>query len=1115
MAKKRAEKTVNAKRPPLQAGPQTRPRGREYAVVLLLFLAVFVALCLLSYDPSDPSFNVATDKSAVSNLCGLVGSHVGDAFVQLLGISALLIPIVLCVTALRLHWRTSDAGGLSETLSVFCLLAAVCMLMERLVAAPVLGFALEHTGGALGSFLHYYLFQLLGSAGEMLFGITVILLCGLNMSRVSLRRLCRGIQNAAAAFTRYFRHIWAQRTERGSAAISLADGEMETDPGQIVQEPAWKPAMGSHQRATGHGTGAQDTRKTIARIPVVEPVDAGFEACDPFPSSLPFGEMNRSVHGGTASQWTSVSIPKSQFHCHEVAGHSARPGERPRQNRSVADPNSDGKSRRSKRFRDSKASDRERVPAGNATHGTLEKRVSRGNQHDTDITSVSTGVPFVDDYGMVQGDWLDSHENPALAIDDEFVDAKAGFQEEKEPAPVVGKHTDATEVAPSSVACQNLRGNVAPLADPIDHGAADDLPFIDWSGLDEAQCSEADNHTLDATAVVAEIEEVEPVRVSPRKDSYCSDPGVLVEMEDEWTVDASESVQTRENTPVGSDGHSGAWARQRGIRADEDSVSAEEFLPPIDWEEFENSSPPADRRESMAKHVQVSRRADEDIEASGAENALANGEGEDEYQLPPTDLLEPTPKSNRAVDEKLLQENAEILEQKLLDLKIEGKVVAVHPGPVITMYELALAPGIPLRKVMGTSDDLAMALKSGSTRVVAPIPGKDTVGIEVPNLNREIVYFREIIESRPFRQSDAPLKLVLGKGIDGEPFASSLAKMPHLLIAGATGTGKSVGLNCLICSWLMTCHPDDLKLLMVDPKKLELSYYQDVPHLIHPVVTEPEKVPAVLSWAIREMERRYDLLSEAGAKNIEGYNEKIVSGEPLDGPDGEPPTKLPYIVIIVDELAELMMVAAKDIEISIARLAQMARASGIHLILATQRPSVDVITGVIKANFPARLSYQVSARADSRTILDTTGAENLLGRGDMLFLPPGTAKLRRLHGAYISEKEIKRIADFIKAQRQPVYLKEITSHVNENGSGATASDLIDDEKYDQAVELVSRLGHASISLIQRHMRIGYNRAARIIEAMEAEGIIGPSDGTSRPREVLIGSLDHVPDQPAG
>jgi DNA segregation ATPase FtsK/SpoIIIE, S-DNA-T family len=446
-------------------------------------------------------------------------------------------------------------------------------------------------------------------------------------------------------------------------------------------------------------------------------------------------------------------------------------------------------------------------------------------------------------------------------------------------------------------------------------------------------------------------------------------------------------------------------------------------------------------------------------------------------------------------------------------LGIKGQVVEIHPGPVITMYEITLAPGIPLRRVLNTADDLAMALKSGSTRVVAPIPGKDTVGIEVPNLYREIVYFREIIESSAYKSISSPLKMALGKCIDGEPFATSLARMPHLLIAGATGTGKSVGLNSLICSWLMSYSPDEVNFIMVDPKKLELSYYQDIPHLIYPVVTDPDKVPKVLNWAIREMERRYELLSQAGAKNIEGYNQQVMAGVLTTSEEENSPKKLPYIIIIVDELAELMMVAAKDIEISIARLAQMARAAGIHLILATQRPSVDVITGIIKANLPARISFQVSAKPDSRTIIDTVGAENLLGMGDMLFLPPGTSKLLRLHGAFVSENEIRRIADFTKSQRSPVYLSEISNIVDgSDGGSISGSDSIEDEKYDEAVALVTRIGHASISLIQRHMRIGYNRAARIIETMEAQRLIGPSDGTSRPREVYALSLDHIPDR---
>ncbi|MFH0957592.1 MAG: DNA translocase FtsK, partial [Pseudomonadota bacterium] len=345
--------------------------------------------------------------------------------------------------------------------------------------------------------------------------------------------------------------------------------------------------------------------------------------------------------------------------------------------------------------------------------------------------------------------------------------------------------------------------------------------------------------------------------------------------------------------------------------------------------------------EPYNRSIKVTKRADAEILPAQGNESFDSPESD--YRLPPIDLLDIPEISKRLVDEKLLETNASILEQKLGDLGIKGQVVEIHPGPVITMYEITLAPGIPLRRVLNTADDLAMALKSGSTRVVAPIPGKDTVGIEVPNLYREIVYFREIIESKAYKAIASPLKMALGKCIDGEPFATSLARMPHLLIAGATGTGKSVGLNSLICSWLMSYSPDEVNFIMVDPKKLELSYYQDIPHLIYPVVTDPDKVPKVLNWAIREMERRYDLLSQAGAKNIEGYNQQITTRALTTSEEENSPKKLPYLIIIVDELAELMMVAAKDIEISIARLAQMARAAGIHLILATQRPSVDVI----------------------------------------------------------------------------------------------------------------------------------------------------------------------------
>jgi S-DNA-T family DNA segregation ATPase FtsK/SpoIIIE len=388
---------------------------------------------------------------------------------------------------------------------------------------------------------------------------------------------------------------------------------------------------------------------------------------------------------------------------------------------------------------------------------------------------------------------------------------------------------------------------------------------------------------------------------------------------------------------------------------------------------------------------------------------------------------------------------------------------------------------------------------------VAPIPGKAVIGIEVPNANRQLVKFKEVIASSVFEKSKSKLTICLGKDIVGNPVVAELDKMPHLLIAGATGAGKSVALNAMICSLLYKSRPDEVKMIMVDPKRIELSSYDGIPHLITPVVTHPKKATNALFWAVHEMENRYERLSEMSARNIKQYNSKV---ERSSQPTAQKlPEKLPYIVIVIDELADLMMLASRDVEVALTRLAQMARAAGIHLILATQRPSVDVLTGIIKANFPTRLTFQVSSRTDSRTIIDTVGAENLLGSGDMLFLPPGTAKLQRIHGAYISEAELSRIIAFLKAQGKPDYDANVTE--------ASANEIVEsedddyDERYDEAVALVTKTGQASISMVQRHLRIGYNRAARIIEKMEKEGVVGPSDGV-KPREVLVTSYDRKP-----
>ncbi len=470
----------------------------------------------------------------------------------------------------------------------------------------------------------------------------------------------------------------------------------------------------------------------------------------------------------------------------------------------------------------------------------------------------------------------------------------------------------------------------------------------------------------------------------------------------------------------------------------------------------------------------------------------------DDFQLPTLDFL-PMPTERATVEEAELLERAEQLTQKCQEFDVLGRVEQIHPGPVVTTYEFKPEAGIKYSRLTNLVDDLCLALRAESIRIDR-IPGKNTVGIEVPNHKREPIFLREIIASDPFHKSKSLLTLALGKLIHGETYVSDLKKMPHLLIAGATGSGKSVALNCMVCSMLYKATPNQVKFIMIDPKRLELGVYEGIPHLLTPIVTDPKRAANALGWAVTEMEIRYKKLASLGVRNIEQYNTMIENEdfEMLDEDDNE---WMPYIVVIIDELADLMMVAAKEAEESITRLAQMARAVGIHLILATQRPSVDVITGLIKANFPSRISFRVSSKVDSRTILDGNGAEQLLGLGDMLFLPPGTSRLIRIHGAYVSEKEIHNIVSFLKRQGNPDYREEILEDPNIVETEMEAADDWNDDLYQEAARFVVEIGKASTSALQRRFRIGYGRAARLIDIMERDGIVGPADG-SKPRDVL-------------
>ncbi len=545
--------------------------------------------------------------------------------------------------------------------------------------------------------------------------------------------------------------------------------------------------------------------------------------------------------------------------------------------------------------------------------------------------------------------------------------------------------------------------------------------------------------------------------------------------------------------------------------------------------------------ESRFKHADKAEMAAKE-KAADAERASFIKIGEGEYKLPSIQLLNYDENSQNAIDKTAMLELSAKLTQTLENYGVKGDVVAIRPGPVVTMYEFAPAPGTRVNKIVNLTDDLALALEALRVRIVAPIPGKAAVGIEVPNKAREKVFIKEILADDAFRKGRAKLPMTLGKDIEGGPAVVDLARMPHLLVAGTTGSGKSVAVNAMIASLLYHCSPEDVRMIMIDPKMLELSIYEGIPHLLLPVVTDPKKANLALRWAVEEMERRYDMLANMGVRDISTFNEKVgkqlakleadklraaadaaaaaieddinkaVDSDTPEEADAReklvvaPQHRLPYIVVVIDEFADLMMCAPKEVETSVARIAQKARAAGIHLILATQRPSVDVITGLIKANFPSRIAFHVTSKIDSRTILDQNGAEALLGAGDMLFSDRGGAP-QRFHGCYVDEEEIHRVVAFLKTQARPVYNLDILKPRDEEGEGnpdigGAPGGKSDDDMYDKAVHIVTTTRNASISWVQRQLRIGYNRAARLVEEMEKQGVVSPPDHTNK-REVLV------------
>ena len=525
------------------------------------------------------------------------------------------------------------------------------------------------------------------------------------------------------------------------------------------------------------------------------------------------------------------------------------------------------------------------------------------------------------------------------------------------------------------------------------------------------------------------------------------------------------------------------------LNDDEPNLESEpEFEPEPEMEPAQESRPATIGGVEILNEVAENKKLLDQIERGKVEKPK-------DFVLPPLKFLNDPPKRSHNINEAEIDQQISNLLDKLRKFKIDGDVVRTYTGPIVTTFEFRPAPHIKVSKILTLQDDLAMALKAQTIRIQAPIPGKDVVGIEVPNQNLETIYLKEILESEVFKNASSPLTMALGKDIVGAPFVTDLKKLPHLLIAGTTGSGKSVGINAMLLSLLYRNSPQTLRLMMIDPKMLEFSIYNDIPHLLTPVITEAKKAITALSNMVAEMERRYKIMSQTRTKNIESYNEK------MKNEGGE---QFPYIVVIIDELADLMMTSGKDVELYIGRLAQMARASGIHLIVATQRPSVDVVTGLIKANLPSRISYRVGQRIDSKVILDQMGAESLLGRGDMLFTPPGSPGVIRLHAPFASEKEIETIVNFLKEQQDVIYDEKFLAE--EGSSAGSAAGVLGeeelDELYEEAKEIILSEQKTSISYLQRRLKIGYNKAANIIEQMEKMGVLSPVNAKGQ-REILV------------
>ncbi len=1053
--------------------------GRVWDVIFFLLIAsaVYLTLSFISYHPDDNSWSYQGESQVTLNWGGSLGAWLADGFLQAFGYMAYIFPVVL----ISIGWRLTGEKA-NPVLPVLIQFLGLILLIGAGTGLFRLVFATASAGGALGHWISQPLLDELNPVSAQLF-LSLLSIVGIGV---------------------LFHFSWLSIVDEIGRITLLLLSSLPFWPSAKVAttetkakrvEPILKPELNSEPALE---TSNKD--KSQAQIPVIPSISQAPSLLEPIValekpvvSELKTTECKQAVLSPTNIEFElpDNGIDNTEIKVELDDETAIKSRYKPQKNKDKTQrikttpifteaPDANGENSDKTAI---KSSYKPKKNKRNA-NAKVAKKPASDLEVFTAEDNTETQATFEDDTA-VKSDYSSRKQKSVKSVERENPVSDVLELQHRE-LPIASKERpsqDAVEIIYPDEMKESHEKSVA---------VPEKIDIVYPDGIENK-----------ATSPLSTRSEVPSATLSPLLDD-------LDEIEEETNfvfrsrgnvLDNSESSVLADQAEEKS--HADDLEPENIVQDDNDEAEDKEN---VDFE----AEPEADLEPVIASVVPPKPK----VKKKKAVKQVPKFRVDDEIELPPVNVLEEPASDNQCFSEEELLQMAENIEIKLNDFRIKAEVVEYHPGPVITRFELQLAPGIKAARITTLSRDLARSLSVISVRVVEVIPGKPYIGLEIPNAKREVVYLSELLRSEAYRQASAPMTLALGKDIGGQPYMVNIAKMPHLLVAGTTGSGKSVAVNSMILSLLFKSSPNDVRLIMIDPKMLELSVYEGIPHLLAPVVTNMKEAANSLRWCVVEMDRRYHLMAGLGVRNIAGFNRKVEEamkqGRPLHDPWAEKEGEvielepLPYIVVIVDELADMMMIVGKQVEELIARLAQKARAAGIHLILATQRPSVDVITGLIKANIPTRIAFQVSSRIDSRTILEQTGAESLLGHGDMLYLSPGAGLPVRLHGAFVEDEEVHQVVAFLTAQGQPNYIEEIVSTDSTDDFDEDDVDGADsyDPLFDKAVAFVTTAQRVSISSVQRHLRVGYNRAARIVEEMEEAGIVSPPDGKNSNREVL-------------